>query len=320
MKLSSQGYAHGKLMITGEYLVMQSALSLSVPLNKGQSMSVSPSSNGMLEWQASDVNGVWFNGVFSLPALLPIIATDESAGERLHEILLAIRKLNPQFLADSQGLVINTHLEFNRKWGLGSSSSLIALLAEFAGVDALQLHQLVSNGSGYDVVCAMSEKPLLFQRTGDKVSAEKIDFYPPFSDNLLFVYLETKQNSATEVNTFLKKNPEDYTGAVNEISEITRKILTAGSIEDFSQLLSAHENIMSDVLNRKAVKDILFSDFQGAVKSLGAWGGDFVLASTTNGKDYASCYFSQKGFSTVFSYDDIVLSEHSRPFKELPLL
>jgi len=320
MKPSSQGYAHGKLMITGEYLVMQSALSLSVPLKKGQSLSASPSSNGMLEWQANDVNGVWFNGVFSLPDLFPIIATNESAGEHLHKLFLAIRELNPQFIADLQGLVINTNLEFNRNWGLGSSSSLIALLAEFAGVDALKLHQMVSNGSGYDVVCAISEKPVLFQRSGERILAEKIDFYPKFADDLFFVYLENKQDSAAEVNSFLKKNPKDFLSAVAEISEITRKILTAESIEDFNHLLSAHELIMSKVLNRKVVKDVLFSDFQGAVKSLGAWGGDFVLASTSNGKDYASRYFSERAYSTIFSYNEIVLSEHSRPLKELPLL
>lgn len=299
---------------------MQGALSLSLPLNKGQSMSSAPSANGMLEWHASDANGAWFKGDFSLPGLIPVFVSDELSGRHLHNLLLAIRELNPLFLFDSEGLIINTHLEFNRKWGLGSSSSLIALLAGFAGVDALQLHNLVSNGSGYDVVCAMSEKPVLFQRSGDKVSADKTDFYPVFSDDLLFVYLEDKQNSATEVDSFLKRNPEDFTGAVDEISEITRKILTAGSNEEFSQLLSAHEIIMSDVLNRKTVKDILFSDFQGAVKSLGAWGGDFVLASTSNGKDYASRYFSQKGYSTIFSYDDIVLSELNRPLKEIPLL
>jgi len=320
MKPASNGYAHGKLMLTGEYLVMHGALSLSVPLNKGQSLTASLSSSGMLEWQANDVNGVWFNGVFSLPDLLPIKATNESAGEHLHKLFLAIRELDPQFIAESQGLVLNTNLEFNRKWGLGSSSSLIALLAEFAGVDALKLHQMVSNGSGYDVVCAISEKPVLFQRSGERILAEKIDFYPQFADDLFFVYLENKQDSAAEISSFLKKNPNDFISAVAEISEITRKILKAESIEDFNHLLSAHELIMSEVLNRKVVKDVLFSDFQGAVKSLGAWGGDFVLASTSNGKDYASRYFSQRAYSTIFSYNELVLSEHSRQLKELPLL
>jgi hypothetical protein len=160
----------------------------------------------------------------------------------------------------------------------------------------------------------------LFQRSGEKILAEKIDFYPQFADDLFFVYLENKQDSTAEVHSFLKKNPKDFISAVDEISEITRKMLIAGSIEDFNHLLSAHEFIMSKVLNRKVVKDVLFSDFKGAVKSLGAWGGDFVLASTSNGKEYANRYFLQKGYSTIFSYNEIVLSEHSRPLKELPLL
>ena len=34
---------------------------------------------------------------------------------------------------------------------------------------------------------------------------------------------------------------------------------------------------MSELLDTKTIKELLFPDFSGTIKSLGAWGGDFVL-------------------------------------------
>jgi hypothetical protein len=49
---------------------------------------------------------------------------------------------------------------------------------------------------------------------------------------------------------------------------------------------------------------MLFPDFKGIVKSLGAWGGDFVMVlSKQNPKEY----FIEKGYTTILSYDEMVL-------------
>jgi hypothetical protein len=68
--------------------------------------------------------------------------------------------------------------------------------------------------------------------------------------------------------------------------------------------MEQHEIIMSDVLETKTVQENLFPDFKGVVKSLGAWGGDFVMVLS---KENPTAYFKEKGYPTVLSYEEMVL-------------
>jgi hypothetical protein len=61
---------------------------------------------------------------------------------------------------------------------------------------------------------------------------------------------------------------------------------------------------LADVLHQQPIQQRLFSDFPGVVKSLGAWGGDFVLAT---GKTDAQDYFRTKGYDVIVPYRDMVL-------------
>ena len=61
---------------------------------------------------------------------------------------------------------------------------------------------------------------------------------------------------------------------------------------------------MSLILEMQTVKEASFPDFTGTIKSLGAWGGDFVLVvSDSNPKSY----FASKGFTTLLSYQEMIL-------------
>ena len=68
--------------------------------------------------------------------------------------------------------------------------------------------------------------------------------------------------------------------------------------------MEKHEVIMSDVLEIQTIKEKLFPDFKGVIKSLGAWGGDFVMAIS---KDNPTAYFKEKGYSVVLSYEEMIL-------------
>jgi hypothetical protein len=68
--------------------------------------------------------------------------------------------------------------------------------------------------------------------------------------------------------------------------------------------MEASETILSELLHLPKVKDLYFSDFDGSVKSLGAWGGDFVLAA---GGSNPRAYFKAKGFLTWVPYRDMIL-------------
>jgi hypothetical protein len=52
------------------------------------------------------------------------------------------------------------------------------------------------------------------------------------------------------------------------------------------------------------VKEVLFSDFPGSIKSLGAWGGDFILV--TKAGDTVK-YFERMGYTTIIPWKEMCL-------------
>ena len=63
-----------------------------------------------------------------------------------------------------------------------------------------------------------------------------------------------------------------------------------------------HEELISQILRKEKVKNKYFLDYDGEIKSLGAWGGDFILAA---GPENSNDYFFDKGFKTVFNFNTI---------------
>ena len=71
----------------------------------------------------------------------------------------------------------------------------------------------------------------------------------------------------------------------------------------FQKTMNHHENCIGKLIGHTPVQQKLFSDYHGVVKSLGAWGGDFVLAcGPTNSADY----FMKKGHTTIISFGKII--------------
>ena len=68
-----------------------------------------------------------------------------------------------------------------------------------------------------------------------------------------------------------------------------------------------HESLLALLLNKTTVQKLYFKDFKGVVKSLGAWGGDFVLAS---GNDTSVEYFKDKGFQTIIPFEKMIHNKH----------
>ena len=87
---------------------------------------------------------------------------------------------------------------------------------------------------------------------------------------------------------------------------ITDALVKAASFNDFCALLTRHEEIMSRCLEQPSLKS-QYPDFQGVIKSLGAWGGDFFLAATELPENEVIGYFKKKGLETIIRYKDIVL-------------
>lgn len=59
--------SHGKLLLTGEYVILSGALALAIPTKYGQSLEVVPNNKNKLFWKSIDEKGnVWFDDAFNL--------------------------------------------------------------------------------------------------------------------------------------------------------------------------------------------------------------------------------------------------------------
>ena len=309
-------YSNGKLLLTGEYVVLDGAKSLAVPTKFGQDLIVSKINEPQLIWGSFTNTGeCWFEASFDLPKLRLTSATfnsDKDGGadtiaETLQNMLLEARKLNPAFLNNNQGYIAKTNLTFPQNWGLGSSSTLINNIASWAKVDAFKLLWNAFSGSGYDIACAQNDTPIFYSVMDKKPTVQTIEFNPSFKNDLFFVYLNQKQNSREGIKRyreFIKTGSESAEKAIQKISRLSDAFANAKSKEELNTIIIEHEQIISTIVQIQPVKERLFPDYFGEIKSLGAWGGDFVLVT---GNSKTPQYFKDKGYNTVLPYSKMIL-------------
>ncbi|WP_405247981.1 GYDIA family GHMP kinase [Cellulophaga sp. Asnod2-G02] len=302
--MSTNFYSNGKLLITGEYGVLDGAISLALPTKYGQTLSVAQNTTNAIQWQSIDhLKKIWFEVHFKTNTLEIITSSDQETASVLQKMLLEAKKLNPTFLSEPSGITIQTSLDFPRDWGLGSSSTLLNNIAQWARVNPYTLLWNSFSGSGYDIACAKHNTPILYQLENTTPNVTEITFQPAFENDIYFVHLNKKQNSREGISTY-RKADFNKQAFILEINALTKAILTCEDSTVFKSLLTQHETIVSKVLNMKPIKELLFPDYKGAIKSLGAWGGDFILAA---GDNTTPNYFKEKGYNTIRSYKDMIL-------------
>ncbi|MEL1243743.1 GYDIA family GHMP kinase [Flavobacterium sp. DGU11] len=297
-------YSNGKLLLTGEYTVLDGAVALALPTSFGQYLDIEELADGIIQWKSLDSDGsVWLKAEIPQAAIFENRQDGTPETNTLINILHEARKANPSVLDGNTGLNITTRLTFPRNWGLGSSSSLINNIAQWFGIDAFQLLNNSFGGSGYDIACAQNITPILYSLEDGRPVVKPISFDPVFANNLYFVYLNRKQNSRQAIAAYRDKRDE-IVPVISEINSLTYAIAEASNLSKFASLLERHEEMMSGVLKMPTVKEALFPDFNGTVKSLGAWGGDFVLAVSD---EDPTTYFRTKGFGIVVPYREMIL-------------
>lgn len=291
-------------MLTGEYAVLDGALALTIPTKFGQLLKIVPSVKKGISWKSYNHNGnIWFETQFEGISDTHAISNEPGIKNTLISILSEAKKLNPDFLSSSTGIEAITSLEFPIDWGLGSSSTLINNIAQWAEVDAFQLLKNSFGGSGYDIAAAQSECSILYQwiHNAPKVKQVKLDWN--FKEQLFFVHLNQKKSSKEGIRHYRKTLSNDH--FISSISDLTTKIQHAPSLTEFEASIDAHEELISERLKLPRIKDILFKDYRGGcIKSLGAWGGDFILVS---GNQESQQYFIHKGFETILSFREMSL-------------
>jgi len=291
-------------LLSGEYVILDGAVGIALPTVYGQSLHIARQETTTISWKSFAVDdSVWFEAELDVIRLEIISASDADTALMLQKILKQAKKLNPEFLNDSQGYFTESFLGFDRSWGLGSSSTLINNIAQWAQVDAHQLLWNAFSGSGYDIASAQHNIPILYHLKDGRPLVEEADFNPKFKDQLYFIHLNQKQDSREGIANY-RNQSFDKSALITRISAITEQMLKCTSLAEFEVLLQTHERLISESLNLSTVQSEKFTDYEGAIKSLGAWGGDFILAT---GNEDAPNYFKEKGYNTVIPFSEMIL-------------
>ena len=302
-------YGHGKLLITGEYFVLDGARALAVPTKFGQRMRVKElhATSGLLYWVAlNNKKQAWLNLVFDTKDFTCLNAKQDEA-HRLTKILTETRKLNPEFLTACKDMAVETLLEFPNEWGLGTSSTLIHCVSKWAGVDGYQLLKNTLGGSGYDVACAENDSAILYQLQSGLPSTTPIEWEPVFKNSIYFAYTGVKKISSEAIK-YYREQLRDKTQVIESLNQITDSILKSTTVVEFEKLITEHETLVGSHLKIQPIKDTMFAGYWGSVKSLGAWGGDFVLMTNEKSEEELKNYLAEKNMNTVFSWGNLILS------------
>ncbi len=296
--------SNGKILLSGEYFIIDGAKGIAVPCNKGQRFKITKNKNkDYITWESYDYNKeLWFKSKFDVKTFEVInCGFDNNKALVLKKIFETIKKINPKF--QFKPVKVKSFLEFDIDWGLGSSSTLLNNFAMWTNSNPYKLLKDTFGGSGYDIACANSNSPIQFQKINNKINILPVKFNPPFFHNLLLVHLNKKISSKAEIKKYsFKKKPSKLT--INKISKLSEKLIETKNQNEFNMYIEEHENIVADHLKKNRIKNTLFKDFNGEIKSLGAWGGDLVLVSGFD-KESTLDYFKKKKYNTIINFGDL---------------
>jgi len=285
--------------------VLDGAKALALPTKYGQSLEVIPIATDTIKWTSIDADGsVWLEAELSKKDIMSnSVAGTSNEADTLVRILDEANDVNPDILNSNTGFEVVTKLTFPRNWGLGTSSTLINNIAQWFGIDAYQLLKKSFGGSGYDIACAQNDTAIIYNLDNGKPIVSQVEFNLAFTGNIYFVYLNQKQNSREAIAAY-KAHRGEVQHIIPRIDALTNDALLSRDLSSFASALEKHEALMGGVLGIAPVQERLFPDFKGIVKSLGAWGGDFIMAIA---EENPTDYFKAKGYNTIVKYSDMIL-------------
>jgi mevalonate kinase len=245
-------FAPGKIMLTGEYLVMNGFDCIALPTKLGQWMHVwefeTPTgSSDFIMYQAKDVNGnVWFETKILLPNF-EIVDPAQIENIQVDRIVGILKLADSEFWQAGKSIRIETVLEFERTTGLGSSSTLVKLFSDYLNVDPFKIQFEIFGGSGYDVAVAKFQKPLIYWLTEDDSHWKYWKLNSELSHNWYVVFYGQKMDSRASVSGVqeaLNHIAEDgfYTAQFDKILEMSKNatdmISLESSLEMYQMLLA----------------------------------------------------------------------------------
>ncbi|MCG2793987.1 MAG: hypothetical protein L6262_10630 [Weeksellaceae bacterium] len=296
-------FSPGKLMLTSEYVAVDGALVLAVPTKLGQGFFFEEENDekSLIFWNAYHQDQLWLETIIDYKTWTILKTNGQKASEFILKVLKNVQDLSKTRFKAGNSYHIKTNLEFPADFGLGSSATLMSNLGQWAAVDPFLLNEKSLGGSGYDVAVAKEKSAILYKRFPERIY-KRVNYKPAFKDELIFVHLNQKQDTREGIRHYQSK-PKSQ-DLIKEFDVLTEAVFRCQTLEEFSELMTIHEQKLSDFLEMPTAKEKYFQNYPNFVKSLGAWGGDFVL--TAKSGDYKS-YFNRQGYHQIFTWQDLIL-------------
>lgn len=281
-------FSHGKVLLAGEYAVLSGVEALALPVRAGQWQHVweMPAKGvSKLVWQSKDADGsVWFECRVDTDIMHISETNNQASADTLLRLLMHIKDQKAELFLH-KNIRIETECEFNRSFGLGSSSTLVCNLAKWSGVDAQELQQRVFGGSGYDVAVGNLGRPLVYWLENNESNWSAWQLPADFTQNWFLAFPGEKQNSReslSSVKTQLEKMSSDI-ALLQQMNACIQAIKTPRSLPMLEAMLEMWQALLSQRLDLPRPYETLgVSPVKGGLcKYLGAWGGDVLLINLT---------------------------------------
>lgn len=279
-------FSHGKVLLCGEYAVLAGVEALALPVHLGQGLKVwevPTQGNSKIIWQSLDLHGKsWFDCRIDSEIMHVHEASDDEIAKTLIHIFREIKTKNPDYF-DHKTIRLETNVEFNRAWGLGTSSTLVSLLNRWSGANAFALQQAGFGGSGYDVAVGLTGKPLVYWLENEEPNWEPWKLDSNLTNHWYLAFPGHKMNSRESLKSLKGKllEMQQDTLFLQQLSACIQTIKHPRSIPLLEAMLEMWQALISQYLGiPKAYDDLGIKPSQGGLcKWLGAWGGDVLLVN-----------------------------------------
>jgi mevalonate kinase len=281
-------FSHGKVLLAGEYAVLSGVEALALPVRAGQWQHVweMPAKGvSKLVWQSKEADGsVWFECRVDTDIMHISETNNQAYADTLLRLLMHIKDQKAELFLH-KNIRIETECEFERSFGLGSSSTLVCNLAKWSDVDAQELQQRVFGGSGYDVAVGNLGRPLVYWLENNESNWSAWQLPADFTHNWYLAFPGEKQNSReslSSVKTQLEKMSSDI-ALLQQMNACIQAIKTPRSLPMLEAMLEMWQALLSQRLDLPRPYEMLgVSPVKGGLcKYLGAWGGDVLLINLT---------------------------------------
>ena len=174
-------HSNAKVLLSAEYFVLYGAKALALPLKAKQELYVKKDkAKQEIAWKAKDTRDFLFQAKIDTGNWQLLENNNKDIALHLLEIFKYISQRKPKLFSQNTSYIFDSNIHWPISFGLGSSSTLMANLAQWSALDAYKLNRHFYQGSGYDIACSFSSNPLFYELKSNKQTILNTEFNPLF--------------------------------------------------------------------------------------------------------------------------------------------